>query len=72
MDVHRGGTAWLTRVVNLTGLPALALPAGFSQDGTPLGVQLIGREGEEALLLRAGAALQRSTDHHDRAPSPEG
>ncbi len=58
------------RVVNLTPLPALALPSGFSADGLPLGVQLIGRQGEEALLLRVAAAIQRSTGHHERVPSP--
>jgi aspartyl-tRNA(Asn)/glutamyl-tRNA(Gln) amidotransferase subunit A len=62
--------SWLTRPINLTGLPALALPAGFSEEGLPLGVQLIGRAGEEALLLRVGRAFQEATDYHRRAPSP--
>ncbi|HEX6262816.1 MAG TPA: amidase [Actinomycetota bacterium] len=66
--LHTGGPAWFTRVVNLVGLPALSLPAGFSDEGLPLGVQLIGRAGEEASLLRLGRAFQRATDHHLREP----
>jgi aspartyl-tRNA(Asn)/glutamyl-tRNA(Gln) amidotransferase subunit A len=61
--------SWLTRPVNLTGLPALALLAGFSEEGLPLGVQLIGRGGEEALLLRVGRAFQEATDYHRRTPA---
>jgi aspartyl-tRNA(Asn)/glutamyl-tRNA(Gln) amidotransferase subunit A len=62
--------SWLTRPVNLTGLPALSLPAGFSAEGLPLGVQLLGRPGEEAVLLRLGRAFQEATEHHRLAPSP--
>lgn len=68
LPVHAGGPAWLTRVVNLTGLPALSLPSGFDREGMPLGVQLIGRPGEEATLLRAGAMVQAATEHHTRVP----
>jgi aspartyl-tRNA(Asn)/glutamyl-tRNA(Gln) amidotransferase subunit A len=68
LPVHAGGSAWLTRVINLTGLPALSLPSGFDREGMPLGVQLIGRPGEEATLLRAGAIVQTATDHHERVP----
>ncbi len=43
---------------NLAGLPALSMPVGYDDDGLPLGLQLIGRHWEEALLLRAGLALE--------------
>ena len=62
--------SWLTRPVNLTGLPSLSLPAGFSAEGLPLGVQLIGRAGEESVLLRLGRAFQEATEHHRISPSP--
>jgi aspartyl-tRNA(Asn)/glutamyl-tRNA(Gln) amidotransferase subunit A len=68
LDVR--AVSWLTRPVNLTGLPALSLLAGFSAEGLPLGVQLIGRVGEEAVLLRLGRAFQEATQHHQIAPSP--
>jgi aspartyl-tRNA(Asn)/glutamyl-tRNA(Gln) amidotransferase subunit A len=67
-DVHRGGPAWLTRSVNLAGLPALALPAGLSREGMPLGVQLIGRPAGEAVLLRLARAYEEATGHQRRAP----
>jgi aspartyl-tRNA(Asn)/glutamyl-tRNA(Gln) amidotransferase subunit A len=57
-----------TRPVNYLGLPSLAIPAGFTRDGLPVGMQLIGRPFEEATLLRIGAAFQRATDFHDRVP----
>jgi aspartyl-tRNA(Asn)/glutamyl-tRNA(Gln) amidotransferase subunit A len=57
-----------TRPINYLGLPSLAIPAGFTRDGLPVGMQLIGRSFDEAMLLRIGAAFQRVTDFHDRVP----
>jgi aspartyl-tRNA(Asn)/glutamyl-tRNA(Gln) amidotransferase subunit A len=57
-----------TRPVNYLGLPSLAVPSGFTRDGLPVGMQLIGRPFDEATLLRIGAAFQRATDFHDRVP----
>jgi aspartyl-tRNA(Asn)/glutamyl-tRNA(Gln) amidotransferase subunit A len=44
---------------NLTGLPAISLPAGFTQSGLPVGLQLMGREFDEATLFRLGDAYER-------------
>ena len=57
-----------TRPINYLGLPSLAIPAGFTRAGLPVGMQLIGRSFDEAMLLRIGAAFQRATDFHDRVP----
>jgi aspartyl-tRNA(Asn)/glutamyl-tRNA(Gln) amidotransferase subunit A len=57
-----------TRPVNYLGLPSLAIPAGFTGSGLPLGMQLIGRSFDEATILRIGAAFQRATDFHRRVP----
>jgi aspartyl-tRNA(Asn)/glutamyl-tRNA(Gln) amidotransferase subunit A len=57
-----------TRPINYLGLPSLAIPAGFTGRGLPVGLQLIGRSFDEAMLLRIGAAFQRATDFHDRVP----
>ena len=43
---------------DLTGSPALSVPFGLSSEGLPIGVQLVGRNFEEATILRAGAALE--------------
>jgi aspartyl-tRNA(Asn)/glutamyl-tRNA(Gln) amidotransferase subunit A len=57
-----------TRPINYLGLPSLSIPAGFTRSGLPVGLQLVGRSFDEALLLRIGAAFQRATDFHDRVP----
>lgn len=54
---------------NLAGLPAVSLPAGFTGDGLPLGVQLQAPPLAESRLIRAGAAFQMLTDHHTRRPT---
>jgi Asp-tRNA(Asn)/Glu-tRNA(Gln) amidotransferase A subunit family amidase len=58
-----------TRFVNYLGLPALAVPAGFDSGGMPVGLQLIGRPGSEAILLQIAVRLQEQTDWHGRVPS---
>jgi aspartyl-tRNA(Asn)/glutamyl-tRNA(Gln) amidotransferase subunit A len=58
-----------TRFVNYLGLPALAVPAGFDSGGMPVGLQLIGRPGGEALLLEIAVRLQERTDWHGRVPT---
>jgi aspartyl-tRNA(Asn)/glutamyl-tRNA(Gln) amidotransferase subunit A len=57
-----------TRPVNYLGLPSLAIPAGFTASGLPVGMQLIGRSFDEATILRIGAAFQRATDFHGKVP----
>jgi aspartyl-tRNA(Asn)/glutamyl-tRNA(Gln) amidotransferase subunit A len=52
---------------NLAGLPGLSLPCGLA-GGLPVGLQLLGRPFDEATLLRAGAAYQKTTRHHELAP----
>jgi aspartyl-tRNA(Asn)/glutamyl-tRNA(Gln) amidotransferase subunit A len=59
-----------TRPINYLGLPSLSIPAGFTDRGLPVGMQLVGRSFDEAMLLRIGAAFQRATDFHDRVPEP--
>lgn len=47
-------------LANLTGLPALTLPWGTGEDGMPIGLQLMGPHGAEALLYRVGFALEQA------------
>ncbi len=62
----------LTRPSNLTGLPSISIPCGFSREQLPIGLQLIGKRWEEATLLRVAYAYEQATPWHDRFPEPVG
>ena len=51
-----------------TALPALSVPCGFSADGRPVALQIVGRAFDEATVLRVGRAYERATDW--RRPPP--
>ena len=53
--------------VNLAGLPAISIPAGFS-DGLPIGMQIIGNYFQEARLLNVAHRYQQMTDWHKQVP----
>jgi aspartyl-tRNA(Asn)/glutamyl-tRNA(Gln) amidotransferase subunit A len=53
---------------NVTGQPAMAIPAGFTQDGLPLSLQLIGLPWQEAMLYRIARAYERTTGWTERRP----
>ncbi len=57
-----------TVTVNLAGLPGISVPAGFSKDGLPLGLQLIGRPFDEGTMLLAGQVIE---DAVGVPPKPE-
>ena len=57
-----------TAPFNLTGLPALSLPCGFTQAGLPVGLQIVSRSWAEAQVLRAGYAYEGATEWHLKKP----
>ncbi len=57
-----------TMIFDVTGLPALMLPAGFGRSGLPVAIQLVARPFQDALCLKAGAAFQARTRHHLALP----
>ena len=57
-----------TIAVNLAGIPALSLPCGFSKEGLPIGLQIMGDYFADELILGLGDAYQRDTDWHRREP----
>jgi aspartyl-tRNA(Asn)/glutamyl-tRNA(Gln) amidotransferase subunit A len=57
-----------TAPFNTTHLPALSLPCGFNDHGLPVGLQLVGRPFDEAMVLRVGHAYEQTTDWHRRSP----
>lgn len=59
----------LGAVGNGAGLPAIAVPSGFSEQGLPTGIQFMGRAYEENTILAVARAYQALTDWHRRHPS---
>ena len=54
---------------NLSGQPAATVPCGFASDGLPVGLQIVGRLKEDALVLRAAAAFERARPWQGTRPS---
>ncbi len=54
--------AWIpfTYPFNMTGQPASSVPCGFTKDGLPIGLQIVGRRFDDATVLRASAAFERA------------
>ncbi|MEI5523924.1 amidase [Streptomyces brasiliscabiei] len=59
----------LTWAFNLSGHPAMSIPAGFDSDGLPVGLQLVARHGEEEALLRVACAAEAAGLWHHRHPA---
>jgi len=53
---------------NLTGQPAASIPAGFTEDGLPVGLQIVGRRYDESTVLRASACFEEARPWADRWP----
>ncbi len=64
------GLSWtpFTSPFNLTGQPAATVPCGWTSDGLPIGLQIVGRRFEDALVLRAAAAFEEAAPWADRRP----
>jgi aspartyl-tRNA(Asn)/glutamyl-tRNA(Gln) amidotransferase subunit A len=57
-----------TLPINIAGLPAVSIPAGFA-DGLPVGMQIIGKPFSEETILKIAHAFQQATDWHKRKPA---
>jgi aspartyl-tRNA(Asn)/glutamyl-tRNA(Gln) amidotransferase subunit A len=57
-----------TRFVNMLGAPAVAMPCGFDHNGMPVGVQIVGRAGDDLALLDLVRRVQDATTWHARVP----
>lgn len=66
MSVH---LTRFTNPFNVTGLPALSVPCGFTRQGLPAGLQLVGRPHDEAVVLRVGTAYEDAARWHLRHPT---
>ena len=68
---HASFATWpvFTGPWNLLGLPAYAIPIGFTEAGLPLSMQVVGKPVAEETVIRIADAFQRLTDFHLRVPS---
>jgi aspartyl-tRNA(Asn)/glutamyl-tRNA(Gln) amidotransferase subunit A len=57
-----------TAPFNLAGLPALSLPCGFTEEGLPIGLQIIAQAWADAKVLNVGYAFEQATEWHARFP----
>jgi aspartyl-tRNA(Asn)/glutamyl-tRNA(Gln) amidotransferase subunit A len=57
-----------TMPFNVLGLPAISVPCGFTTDGLPVGLQIVGKAFDEAGVLRIAQAYEQATDWHRRRP----
>jgi len=67
-EAQRPNNAALIAAGNLAGLPAVCFPCGFSPEGLPLSLQIVGPPFSENLLLSLVAWFQSQTDWHVRRP----
>jgi len=63
-------SSWVcfTYPFNFTGQPAASIPCGFNSEGLPVGLQIVGRRLDEALVLRAAAAFEKAHPWREKKP----
>jgi len=67
-ETVRSALVRVSRPANFTRHPAISIPCGFTADGLPIGLQLIGRHWDEARLLEIAQFYESETDWHTRHP----
>ncbi len=58
----------LTIPSNLAGLPSISVPCGFTEEGLPLGMQIIGKHFDEQTIYQVAYAYEQATNHHKKRP----
>ena len=59
---------WPCYVISVTGMPAISVPCGFTKNGLPVGLQLIGSHLKDIDLLSIAYAFQEVTNYHKKIP----
>ncbi|MCH8830123.1 MAG: hypothetical protein IID45_11160 [Planctomycetes bacterium] len=69
---EQGDLQWtqFTCPFNLTGQPAASVPCGWTESNLPVGLQIVGRRFDDALVLRAARAIEQVQPWSDRWPEP--
>ncbi len=58
-----------TVMINIAGVPSMAIPCGFDGENMPIGMQIIGKPYAETEILSAAKAYQNATDFHKKSPT---
>ena len=58
-----------TLSANLAGIPGMSVPCGFSKEGLPIGLQLLGKHFDEGSLLKVAYNFEQATDFHKKKPA---
>jgi aspartyl-tRNA(Asn)/glutamyl-tRNA(Gln) amidotransferase subunit A len=68
-----GISGWImgrnTSPANIIGVPAITVPCGFSEEGLPIGLQILGRPWEDSLVLRVAHQYEQATDYSGKVPA---
>ncbi len=70
--VDREAGSAFTFPFNMTGQPAATVPCGFTRDGLPIGLQIVGRRFDDVTVLRAAAAFEAARPWAQRRPAGAG
>jgi aspartyl-tRNA(Asn)/glutamyl-tRNA(Gln) amidotransferase subunit A len=66
IKLSRGNLTRFTRMFNFSGNPAIVLPCGFTSDGLPIGLQIVGGHRQEEKVLQLAYAYEQATEWHKR------
>ena len=58
-----------TLSANLAGIPGMSVPCGFSKNGLPIGLQLLGNHFNEEMLLKVAYNFEQATEFHKQKPT---
>ena len=58
-----------TLSANLAGIPGMSIPCGFSEDGLPIGMQIMGNHFNEEMILRVAYGFEQATEFHMQKPN---
>ena len=53
----------------MAGIPAMSVPCGFSKNNLPIGLQIMGKQWDEPMVLRVADAYQKATGWHAKKPT---
>ena len=72
IDETRSPLSRLTRAANYLDLPGISVPCGLTDEGLPVGLQVLGQPGDEASVVALGAAYERVSGWNERSPDLSG